>query len=239
MRAGLPEIDAALEQYKGYPDEVLVHWGTLQQSRDQLVRTARLKVREAAAMTDPAAVAAVIERYAGFGEGLQAELANAEAQLCKLVDAARTDVLGVANRKAATVGALEAVLAKYAGYPAGALEAERAAVNGRLQDLRALKHRLCEVRRPAAGAGRLGGGRQGGQAAGWLAAGQPGSQAASQPASQPAGQPSRPASQPSQPSQPASQPARQPASQPAHQQSAVSSACHVHLAAAAPPPAGL
>eukprot|EP01052_Picozoa_sp_SAG31_P016828 SAG31_NODE_1129_length_9755_cov_2.095070_11_plen_338_part_00 len=66
-------------------------------------------------------------------------------QLSKLIDAARTDILAVVNRKSATIGALEAVVAKYKEYPHVALADERTAVEQRVNDLRALKNRLCEV----------------------------------------------------------------------------------------------
>ena len=142
---GLPAIDAALAVYSGYPDEVLVHWSTLQQHRDSLVRTARLKVREINTSTDPAQIAAVMEKYENFGEEVQADLLNANGQLLKLVDAARTEIVRVINRKAATLGQMEAVLLKYEAYPVGALGDERAAVKTRVGGLRTLKARLCEV----------------------------------------------------------------------------------------------
>jgi hypothetical protein len=93
----LAAIEAALERLSGFPDEVLVHWDTLRQHRDDLVRTARMKLREAAASQDPAAIAAALDRHREFGEAARDEAAAAAAQLQRLVDAARAEILAATN----------------------------------------------------------------------------------------------------------------------------------------------
>eukprot|EP01050_Picozoa_sp_SAG11_P001097 SAG11_NODE_45_length_20574_cov_8.004054_2_plen_1080_part_00 len=138
------EINAALNKYKGYPDEVLVHWGTLQQHRDNMVRTARLKVREVATSVDPREITQAINKFASFGEAVETDIQSANLQMLKLVDAARTEILSLTMSKATTMGKLDATLTKYANYP-DALSAEKEALQKRIDFLSTLKARLREV----------------------------------------------------------------------------------------------
>ena len=135
-------IEAVLQQYGEYPDEVKVHWEQLLQHRNILVRTARLELQEIAALgTDHAAIMEALSRYEAYGDLLDGERAALEQRLVKLADEAIAEIMRAVHKKTSPLRELEALVIKYSDYP-GMVDNAHTQLKQRIDALRTLKARL-------------------------------------------------------------------------------------------------
>ena len=139
------EVDAAVAQYEKFCDDEK-HQAALEAlraHRDALVENARVTLRDAVSLDEPAQIAALITRHEAYADIVAVEKEAARGRWLELVEEGRDELHDALHNKSSTIETMGAVLEKYKAYPR--LEKERTLLQVRLDSVLRLARETLEA----------------------------------------------------------------------------------------------
>ena len=107
-----------LGTYRGYPSELKDELRALAHRRDELIMEVQARVSSRLAESeDPAEILEIIDESKGYGDAVQAQVADANAKRLRLLREARTEMQRLLHDPNASLEGMAAVRDKYADWP--------------------------------------------------------------------------------------------------------------------------
>ena len=126
-------IQAALDKYKDYPEEFGSSREALENHVDRIVENAKTRLLALCASSDPREIEVDLAKYESYGEDLSSERQAAKERLADIVESANQAMQSASENEEATVEEMEAVLQRFAEFPAESVQDARDSLISRVQ----------------------------------------------------------------------------------------------------------